>query len=352
MHVKNTLLFTSFAVMASHRAIFIIIITTQLWVYRLAEAQNVPVRFNAVWKEDGHTLPIQGYSPPGSAGETFPVYLWIQGTEQNFNTSTDQDLTYRMSTKGYVSAQCKYGNVWYPLTCEGFLAKAKAMFDLEHPESCLSVLCSQPQADCAQGVAVHGFSQGAQLASLSSYVAKPLVTAAYLQGNGNQADNYVDISSCVNYYETDGSTRNPFHALPNSKVRSVAGEHDEHFGCCYDPPDPKCCDRRTVHTQQHNTTGLDCEEGQYDCLQPDGSGWYIVSDAQAHKGIGADHCYMYVEGTCIIAGEKWNPQYLQDINATSCPWCLEPCLDWLSHAALTTTEPPNTKSDESIVVKV
>jgi len=224
-------------------------------------------------------------------------------------------------------------NDMYPFTCEGLERKASIMFDPNDPTSCVSQVCAQPKASCNLGLAVHGFSQGANLISLAKYY-DPLVSAAFEQGNGNAAiPPPDDMSRCMNYYQPDGS-RNPLKALSSSQTRSVVGQNDEFFGCCYECPCNDCCDRTTghVYVQQVQTTGVNCSEGTFDCLDAEGSGWYVVSKAQSGKPDGADHCFAYEFAECLTRKpliNNWNPNYVQN-----CTWCLQNNLQWLAKTAL------------------
>eukprot|EP00808_Paulinella_micropora_P026091 g13638.t1 len=298
-------------------------------------AQNYSVEvWNDHWKEfvDNRfdRQRIQGYLPVGKG--PFPVYIWITGTDMGFNTTTDHDLTYRMAKLGFVSAQCEYNNFLYPLLrdCKELERKAKNIFNSKDKNSCMSVVCSHSKAECTAGIAVHGFSQGANLISLAKYYA-PLVTASYEQGNGNAAFPTDDLSKCLNYYLADNKTRNPYRALDSAHVRSIVGANDEFFGCCYECPCQRCCHRATGHvfSQQVATTGRSCELGTYDCLDSDGSGWYIVSEKESGKVDGAYHCFAYEAGQCLARKDNvWNPRYLED-----CAWCLNNSLTWLAQTA-------------------
>merc|ERR1712039_17523 len=109
-------------------------------------------------------------------------------------------------------------------------------------------------------------------------------------------------SSCMDYFDSSGD-RNPYHGLDRHQVRSLVGEHDTSFGCCYDQPDPKCCKKKlTARQQQVATTGYTCAAGEYNCLQADGSGWVVVSDADASKPEGANHCFAWAGNCPALAG--------------------------------------------------
>mmetsp|Transcript_24595 Transcript_24595/g.69916 ORF Transcript_24595/g.69916 Transcript_24595/m.69916 type:complete len:147 (-) Transcript_24595:69-509(-) len=132
----------------------------------------------------------------------------------------------------------------------------------------------------------------------------------------------------MDYSDASGK-RNPLHGLDRRQVRSLVGEHDGTFSCCFNQPDDQCCWRkRSGRQQQTATTGYACPEGQYDCLQPDGSGWYVVSDGDANKTEGANHCFAWAGGCLPQPHDQWNPRYAGD-----CKWCLDSNLRWLHGAA-------------------
>eukprot|EP00457_Paulinella_chromatophora_P003450 gb/GEZN01003458.1/.p1 GENE.gb/GEZN01003458.1/~~gb/GEZN01003458.1/.p1 ORF type:complete len:331 (-),score=19.09 gb/GEZN01003458.1/:1123-2115(-) len=303
-------------------------------VWPCSSAQLVVQPWQAHWEEFRDNKldrqRIQGYVPEITG--KFPVYIWLTGTDMGFHTETDDDLTFRMASQGFVSAQCEYNNDLYPLIrdCKELERKAENIFNAKDKNSCISVVCTQPKANCSSGVAVHGFSQGANLISLAKHYA-PQVSASYEQGNGDAPFPTDDLSKCLDYYLADGS-RNPFKALDSSRTISIVGENDEFFGCCYECPCDRCCHRTTGHVfvQQTKTTGRHCSEGTYDCRSQDGSGWYIVSKAESGKVDGADHCYAYQAGECLARkNNAWNPAYLKD-----CPWCLNNTLSWLAKTAV------------------
>jgi hypothetical protein len=292
-----------------------------------ANAQSV-TSWKGEWRSDVEAhlkWNIAGYEP--SASGKYPVYIWTTGTEMGFDTPADDDLIKRMAEKGFVAAQCQYANYDYPFTCAEFEVKAKDIYEETRPESCLAQVCARSKANCALGIAVEGFSQGAQLSSLSAYTAKN-VSAAYLRGNGNSAVRWSDLADCMDYLDSKGN-RNPKHALDRKQVRSVSGEHDEFFGCCFDK---ECCGNKpSVHEQLANTTGYDCSTGMNCLQQTDGSGWFVVSDAQSAKNDGADHCYAYKETECLSNKAEWNPAYIS--TDPSCTWCIDPMLSWLASTA-------------------
>ena len=208
------------------------------------------------------------------------------------------------------------------------------MFDPTVARSVTAVLCARDDVDCDKGIALFGFSQGAQLCSLGKYYDKR-IGAAFLIGHGTAATDYQDFTSCM-------SADSRYRLLPNSKVRAMNGEHDEVFGCTLDKSahanastgtssvagEAKGCKRPSVRAQLTVTSGVSCATGN-DCLQPDGSGWRAVLDAEARGRNGkADHIWAWKEqNPCYI----FNPNFQQ----TTADFQLGKDLDWLAAAART-----------------
>ena len=170
--------------------------------------------------KSGHGEPYQIYGHTAKtnstdASETFPLYMFITGTTCHFNTESDQDTTLRMANLGYTAAQVEYENKFYPAKCTDFYAKAEPIFDKAYVQGALTVLCARKDTDCSKGIAVHGFSQGSQLASLASYY-DDRVTAMYLQGHGMSAADGYDLTECMAF----GSK---YRTLPKNKVRTENG---------------------------------------------------------------------------------------------------------------------------------
>jgi hypothetical protein len=73
-------------------------------------------------------------------------------------------------------------------------------------------------------------------------------------------------------------------------------------------------------------TGVSCAAGTFNCLQADGSGWYIVANSQVSDG-SADHCYYY-NGANSTCG-TWNGFDSAWDTGTTLPWQKIQDLAWL-----------------------
>jgi hypothetical protein len=265
---------------------------------------------NVFTHDTGKKRDIAGYEP--LAAGTYPVYVWTTGTGMTFWDADDEVFTAEMAGRGFVAASVNYNNGFYPNTCSALLSKAQRVFDASDATSPISLICGRAKADCNKGIVVQGFSQGAHIAALArNYDSR--VVAAYVTGNGSQATDTNDLSACLASSTLD---------LPGFRRRSVVGENDEFFGC---DPDGQSCNRPGVREQQEITTGIDCGPTAFDCIQADGSGFYIVQNAETADG-SAPHCFQY-EGIC-------GPNFDANYEGGTALWSLAPCLDWLTSHAL------------------
>ena len=88
-----------------------------------------------------------------------------------------------MAKRGFTSATLKHpydnGLSAYPKVCSGFEPRANKIV------SALNVFCTRGSADCSKGVALSGFSQGAQLVALVAGKSglKYPITAIFTIGN-------------------------------------------------------------------------------------------------------------------------------------------------------------------------
>ena len=247
---------------------------------------------------------IRGYEPSESG--TYPLYIWLAGTSMSSWGTDAQIYTNYVASNNIVGASVYYQNNVYPSTCNQFRSKASSIFTTSSATSAISVLCSRPKVDCTKGIIVSGFSQGAQLASLSAnYVTTPYsITGVYEMGGGDRVSGGFNFESCLAFNTL---------SLTTDKIRSCVGEFDEVFGV----------NRNGVRTQQIAITGQNnCGAFATDCIQSDGSGWYIVVNAEA--GRTASHCYAY-SGTC---GPAFTSTYYNGCQL-SCEWSLEANLQWL-----------------------
>lgn len=214
---------------------------------------------------------IKGYEPTTTG--TFPVFVFLTGTTMPFDGSVDENLIQYMGAQGFVAATVQYDNSTYPSSCGPATTKASCIYNTSSSGSAIAKLCSRAKADCAgKGIYVSGFSQGANISSMAANYGANM-RGAYLIGNGDVAGGFYNLSSCLD------KSHLTFTA---SQLREVNGQSDQYFGN----------NQSGVQSQLQKVTGVSCTAGSYNCLQADGSGWYIVANSQVSDG-SADHCYYY-----------------------------------------------------------
>jgi hypothetical protein len=184
---------------------------------------------------------------------------------------------------------------------------ASCMFGSSNTNNVVSYACSLPESDCTNGVLVAGFSQGGAIA-LRAKNYDSQVAAAWAMGVSGP-----NIPEAV---ATFGGTR----ALSDNRLRIDVGQLDVTAGGA----------QPLSLSSLNAITGDNCGAA-YDCLQADGSGYYVVSNAQVADGA-ADHCYW------MEVHDDWYSCTLHPTLAgldpgfappSTQPWSLITNLDWL-----------------------
>jgi hypothetical protein len=228
-----------------------------------------------------------------------PVFIWTVGTGESFTDALATTIVNAMAARGFVSASIEYDNDAFGGNTRTGTGKARCIYDGRSAASAVAKLCARATADCNKGIVVAGLSQGSVLAELAANF-DARVRAAWGLGAGVQYA-FINVRSAV----ADGN-----RTLPSSRLRVINGEKDEFLA-----------GDDMTRTQNQELTGLNCGTAQ-SCLQPNGSGWYIVFDSQVQDGV-ADHCYMTIGG--CVNGSLLDPTF---VNGTA-PWSLGPNLDFL-----------------------
>lgn len=205
-------------------------------------------------------------SEPSTPG-TYPVLIYLHATLSNLSGNQEgQVITQLAAAQGFVALAPTYDSNG-TRNAKGFDGNATCMFSSARSSNVISYACSLPEADCSGGVALAGFSQGGEVALLGKNYNSE-VTAAWAMGvNGIAAPS-------LTVPPPSGA-----RTLPEDKVRVDVGQLDVTSG----------------GAGPLNVSGLAAMTGvtcgaTYDCLQPDGSGYYVVSNAEVADGT-ADHCY-------------------------------------------------------------
>jgi hypothetical protein len=246
------------------------------------------------------TFNISGQEP--SVTGTFPVFVYVIGTGETFTNASATAAVASMASRGFVAATVAYNSGSFS-GCSTISGKARCMFNSGSTTSAISRLCSRAKADCSKGVVVGGFSQGAVISTLAKNF-DSRVQAAWGMGDGVTYSIF-NLSSCM---------ANGNRTLPSSRLRAVDGEKDQFIG-------PNAAN---VRSQFLTLTGLSCGTG-FNCLQANGSGWYIVQNAQVGDG-SADHCYMRRSGDCGGSQNSLDAGWQTGTD----PWEMNANLDWLN----------------------
>jgi hypothetical protein len=246
------------------------------------------------------TFNISGQEPTTTG--TFPVFVYMIGTSESFTNASATAAVAAMASRGFVAATVAYNSGSFS-NCNTISGKARCIFSPSTQTSAISRLCARTKADCSKGVVVAGFSQGAVMATLAKNF-EPRVEAAWGMGDGVRYSIF-NLTSCM----ASGN-----RALPSSRLRVVDGEKDQFIG-------PNAAN---VRSQFLTLTGLGCGSS-FNCLQSNGSGWYIVQNAQVGDG-SADHCHMRRTGDCLGSQNSLD----QGWQTGADPWELNANLDWLA----------------------
>ncbi|MBI5256998.1 MAG: hypothetical protein HY855_10905 [Burkholderiales bacterium] len=251
----------------------------------------------------GSTYSISGMEPTASG--KYPVYVHIGGTGESYTSNWANAAVKAAAAKGFVAASIQYDNSTFG-TCSTIGQRAKCIFNPSNVNSAIAKLCARAKADCSKGIVTGGLSQGSVISVLAkNYDSR--VRASMGQGNGTAYSVY-DLSSCM---------ANGKHTQPGNRIRIINGQMDMFVGGSV----------ASAGASGQRVTGAVCPSGTQNCLQSNGSGWYVVTNSQV-QDLYADHCFMGYGGNDLIAqcsGTLVDGNY-QNGNS---PWALGPTLDWL-----------------------
>ncbi|HEX7842554.1 MAG TPA: hypothetical protein VF469_34005 [Kofleriaceae bacterium] len=244
---------------------------------------------------------ISGQEPTTTG--TFPVFIYTIGTSETFTNASATAAVASMASRGFVAATVAYSSGSFG-NCSAISGKARCIFNSGSTTSAISTLCARAKADCSKGVVVGGFSQGAVIATLAKNF-DSRVQAAWGMGDGVTYSIF-NLTSCMG---------NGNRTLTSDRLRAVDGEKDQFIG-------PTASN---VRSQFLTLTGLSCGSTATNCLQSNGSGWYIVQNAQVGDG-SADHCYMRKTGDCSGSQNSLDTGWQTGTD----PWEMNANLDWLN----------------------
>jgi hypothetical protein len=269
---------------------------------------NAQVKFTMTYK--GGSTPacnttknISGAEP--SAPGKYPVYVHIGGTVESYSSNWSKAAVNNAASKGFVAASIQYDNSSFG-SCSTINQRAQCMFNPNNVNSAIAMLCSRAKADCSKGIVTGGLSQGSIISVLSRNF-DSRIRASMGQGTGATYTAAYNLASCM----ADGK-----HEQPGSRLRIINGEKDMFVGGT----------QAKAAASAELVTGVSCEPGSQSCLQPNGSGWYVVKNNQVLDGL-ADHCFMGFGGVNSVqcSGLQVDANYLNGNE----PWALNPTIDWL-----------------------
>lgn len=347
----------------------------------------------------GHAYNIRGYEPASGSG--LPIYLHTGGVGDTIAINAPElEFARAMARRGYVAALVELPDR-LQLRCTGdglvnssLHDRARLTYTWNGPGDTTSIgpiatLCRRENADCTAGIALHGLSLGSMLASVAPLYAP--VTATLLWSSGARVpgghtccgmlnSGGVDASCCdVTSGALLGGEILPCETaevagayLPRSRRRLVLSHHDTMYGDCSCPTitDPaamvdqslnECdCGRNKTDSAARQAmlqTGYSCAGTVDDCIQPDGSGYYLPRREEV--GGDMDHRFQG-HNFHLIAGQFFAPDDPNDLNdagrvtdpnvpqppqysrnysfnpafmRTDAPWGFRAGFDWLARAA-------------------
>lgn len=250
----------------------------------------------------GSTYNISGKEP--SASGKYPLFVYIGGTGESYTSNWGAAAIDEAVSKGFVAASVQYDNGSFG-TCSTIGTRAKCIFNPSNANSAIAKLCSRAKVDCSKGIVTGGLSQGSIISVLSKNT-DARVRASFGQGTGSTYTVAYNLESCM----ADGK-----HKQTGDRIRIVNGERDMFVGGT----------ESVARSQAELVTGLKCT-GKQSCFRSNGSGWYIVKDAQVYD-LNADHCFMGYGGVIGVqcSGLLVDPGYQYG----SEPWQVKATIAWL-----------------------
>jgi len=273
---------------------------------------------------------ILGEAPQGDG--PLPLAVYLLGTFMGWGSSVSVAFHEQMAQRGFYSISIEYENQKYQTTCDSLVSKASNV------AGCINTLCKQEDIDCSLGLALYGWSQGGQVSSLvGNYVDFPVT--AWLG------------FSCtyINYGKTaEGGSRQLAQEqclggahlkVPQHKRRLLIGDHDGQMGGDGSSGSGKAA---TIIEDSKKILGpLSCKT-DYDCIQEDGSGYYVATKAET----GLDMVHMWFILVTVGADQSMSAS-LQPVFVNppdpSAEWGEKTSFDWLAKAALTSNKIPTEK---------
>lgn len=277
-----------------------------------------------------YRTPMAGYVPDSNTTASRPAYLHHVGSGEDCTHVTVQHYLDGMTDRGFAAFCVHYPRSGLFQYIGGwFDQKAQWIYSQTNPLNAINIVCAQPRVDCELGIAVHGFSQGAHIASLSKKY-EPRVTGILLFGAGclarvpfapgfasrgliydhAQAKSNLSGASC--WWSGKPTSTHPTQTQQSlyrtrDLVRVIAGNNDDIFD---------------AQNQMAYVTGYNCG-GNTQCIQADGSGYYLVRIFENTMGNQDGHDFFGLGSNAMTS----------DYQHGTAPWSMNPNLDWLARKA-------------------
>lgn len=252
-----------------------------------------------------------GFAP--TTDGKFPLAVFTQGTKMPYNLGAATDFLELMVDRGFVAIIIQYSNMKYAGSCSKFETKASNV------GACIKKFCdSYDKVDCSKGVATYGYSQGGQVANLvgnfNDNVTATLAISSSILNHGKYTEEQKDCSTGL--------------STPRNKRRIFIGDKDGHFAGNGKVNSGTA--EEAIENALH-MSGYDdgtCTQETLDCIQPDGSGYYVATTADT--GIPDMNHYWFMSFYPVFG---LNPVF--EYADASAPWGATANLDWLAKAATT-----------------
>jgi hypothetical protein len=257
------------------------------------------------------TLSEQVYISRPAAPGNYPVLVYLHGTLGDYGGNQEgQAIVQLAAEQGFLGAAFTYSDI--TPTQQSIDGQANCMFNVNSPGNALAQVCALPRADCSHGFLVSGFSAGGAIAVRAKNI-NEAVDAAWVMGVNGPA-----VAAAL---AAPAGTR----ALPNDLLRMNIGQTDLNV------TDPNTNQTTLDFSKLAAMTGTSCQT--FDCLTPDGSGYYVVQDSEVADGV-ADHCYWQRVNTfaptnsCTytLTPTTLDPGFMPPSDA---PWSITANLAWL-----------------------
>lgn len=261
----------------------------------------------------GKTQTIYG-ARPAAAGD-YPVLVYMHGATADWSGNKEgQRFVELAAAQGFIAVAPTYTSGGNTLDQKGLQRHAFCTFDQDHAGNGLTAICSISGVNCSKGILVAGFSQGGAI-SMVARNNSPLVKAVWALG----VSAYIYPSKKV---PTDAiAPPNGTRQLPNNKLVLNIGQASNLSTKNMIPEDLPSLKAMS---------GLNCGTA-YNCLQADGSGYYVVQNGEIKDKV-ADHCYWLMVNkltsglSCTTNPTQLDPGFQPPATTN---WSMIRNLDWL-----------------------